>query len=159
MGLFKKKAKDEEFLSPMEGIVRELTDVPDQVFSEKVMGDGFAIEPTGPIVAAPVSAKVETTFPTGHAFGLKASDGTEILIHIGIDTVQLDGKGFDVKVKEGDDVKQGDTLVEIDLNVIKESGKALISPIVFTDGKTVEVRKNNQRVALLEKRIVDVFED
>lgn len=61
--------------------------------------------------------------------------------------MQLDGKGFDVKVKEGDDVKQGDTLVEIDLNVIKESGKALISPIVFTDGKTVEVRKNNQRVA------------
>lgn len=73
--------------------------------------------------------------------------------------MQLDGKGFDVKVKEGDDVKQGDTLVEIDLNVIKESGKALISPIVFTDGKTVEVRKNNQRVALLEKRSVDVFED
>lgn len=159
MGFFKKKAKDEEFLSPIEGIVRELTEVPDQVFSEKVIGDGFAIEPTGSKVVAPISAKVVAAFPTGHAFGLKASDGTEILIHIGIDTVQLDGKGFDVKVKEGDDVKQGDTLVEIDLNIIKEAGKAVISPIIFTDGKTVEVRKKNRAVSLLEKRIVDIFED
>ena len=104
MGFFKKKAKNEEFLSPMKGIVRELSDVPDQVFSEKVMGDGFAIEPTSGKVAAPISAKVAAAFPTGHAFGLKASDGTEILIHIGIDTVQLNGEGFDVKVKAGDDL-------------------------------------------------------
>lgn len=159
MGLFRKRAKEEEFLSPMEGIVKELADVPDQVFSEKVMGDGFAIEPTGSRVVAPISAKVATAFPTGHAFGLEASDGTEILIHIGIDTVQLGGKGFHVMVKEGDEVKQGDTLVEIDLDVIKASGKAVISPIVFTDGKTVEVRKKNKQVSVLEKRVVDVYAD
>ena len=159
MGFFKKKAKNEEFLSPMKGIVRELADVPDQVFSEKVMGDGFAIEPTSGKVAVPISAKVAAAFPTGHAFGLKASDGTEILIHIGIDTVQLNGEGFDVKVKAGDDVKQGYTLVEIDLDVIKAAGKSVISPIIFTDGKTVEVRKKNREVSLLEKRIVDIFED
>ncbi len=159
MGFFKKKANNEEFLSPMKGIVRELVDVPDQVFSEKVMGDGFAIEPTGGKVVAPISAKVAAAFPTGHVFGLKASDGTEILIHIGIDTVQLNGEGFDVKVKTGDDVKQGDTLAEIDLDVIKAAGKSVISPIIFTDGKTVEVRKKNREVSLLEKRIVDIFED
>ena len=159
MGFFKKKANNEEFLSPMKGNVRKLVDVPDQVFSEKVMGDGFAIEPTGGKVVAPISAKVAAAFPTGHVFGLKASDGTEILIHIGIDTVQLNGEGFDVKVKTGDDVKQGDTLAEIDLDVIKAAGKSVISPIIFTDGKTVEVRKKNREVSLLEKRIVDIFED
>lgn len=159
MGFFKKKAKDEEFLSPMEGIVKELANVPDQVFSEKVMGDGFAIEATGRKVVAPISAKVTAAFPTGHAFGLQAPDSTEILIHIGIDTVQLNGEGFNVKVKEGDDVKQGDTLAEVDLDVIKAAGKSVISPIIFTDGKTVEVRKKNKEVSLLEKGIVDIFED
>ncbi len=164
MGLFdffkhKTKPEDEDFLSPMEGIVKELDDVPDEVFSKRVMGDGFAIEPTGSKVVAPISATVVTAFPTGHAYGLKADDGTEILIHIGIDTVQLDGKGFDVKVKAGDQVKQGDTLVEIDIETIKQAGKSVISPIIFTDGKTVEVRKKNKHVKLLQKNIVDVYDD
>ena len=79
--------------------------VPDPAFSQKMMGDGFAIEPTEGVVQSPVDGIVEVVFPTGHAVGLRSDDGSEILIHLGIDTVELNGKGFEVSVKQGDRVK------------------------------------------------------
>ena len=103
MGLFSRKKK-EEFVSPMTGILLPIEQCPDPVFAGKIMGDGFAIELTGAEVTAPVSGTIATAFPTGHAYGINPEDGKEILIHIGMDTVALNGQGFDVKVKQGDTV-------------------------------------------------------
>lgn len=138
----------------MEGKVLNITEVPDPVFSQKCMGDGFAIELTRSKVIAPLSGEIVSTFPTGHAFGIKCDDNIEVLIHIGIDTVQLNGNGFDVKVNQGVHVKQGDVLVEVDLKKIKEGGKSLISPVIFTSGETVILSKSGKQVSLLEKDIV-----
>lgn len=138
MGLFGFKKK-EEFLSPMTGILHPIEDVPDTVFSEKVMGDGFAVELTQGEVRAPLSGTIAAAFPTGHAFGMKMADGTEIIIHIGIDTIALDGAGFQIQVKEGDLVKQGDILVRVDTEYIKSQGKSLYSPVIFTSGQTVSL--------------------
>lgn len=132
---------NEEFVAPVQGRVMDLSEVEDQVFSQKLMGDGFAIEPSEGKVYAPYSGEVTVAFPTGHAYGLKADNGKEILIHIGMDTVELDGKGFTSHVKQGDRVKQGDLLVEVDLDYIKSQGKQTVTPIIFTDGTTVEVVK------------------
>ena len=85
--------------------------------------------------------KLWLCFPTGHAYGLKSNDGKEILIHIGMDTVELDGKGFDVKVQAGQKIKQGDVLVNVDIDYVKSQGKSLVTPIVFTDGRKVELYK------------------
>lgn len=138
MGLFGLK-KREEFACPMTGIVHPMEDVPDPMFTQKVMGDGFAIELTGDEVRAPFSGVIAAAFPTGHAFGLKTADGTELLIHVGIDTVTLDGRGFQVKVKEGDKIRQGDILVVVDTEYIKSQGKSLYSPVVFTNGRTISL--------------------
>lgn len=135
---------NEEFVAPVQGRVMDLSEVEDQVFSQKLMGDGFAIEPSEGKVYAPYSGEVTVAFPTGHAYGLKADNGKEILIHIGMDTVELEGKGFTSHVKQGDRVKQGDLLVEVDLDYIKGQGKQTVTPIIFTDGTTVElVKKGN----------------
>lgn len=140
MGLFDawKKKKKEGFTAPMSGQVVPLEQVPDPTFAQKMLGDGFAIEPTEGTVVSPVSGVVEAAFPTGHAFGLRAEDGTELLIHIGIDTVELNGDGFEVMVKQGDSVRQGDVLVKVDLEKIKKAGKLTVSPVIFTGGNRVD---------------------
>ena len=154
MGLFSHKKK-EEFVSPMKGMLLPLEQVPDPVFSERVMGDGFAVELSGGEITAPLSGTVVTAFPTGHAFGIKTRDGMELLIHIGIDTVSLEGKGFDVQVKEGDAVKQGDILVKVDVAYIKEQGKSVISPVIFTSGEKAELVKS-KAVENKEKGIIKI---
>lgn len=85
-------------------------------------------------VIAPFDGEVTAAFPTGHAYGLKREDGLECLIHIGLDTVELNGSGFDVKVKQGDQVKQGQVLVKVDLDQVTGAGKSLVSPVVFSSG-------------------------
>ena len=139
MMLFRRK--EEKFESPMEGNIRKLEKVPDPVFSEKMMGDGFAVELTGGCITAPMSGVVESAFPTGHAFGIRTRDGREILLHIGLDTVQLKGKGFEVRVRQGDKVAQGALLAKVDLEYIKKAGKSLISPVLFTSGETITLQK------------------
>ncbi|MEH2958086.1 PTS glucose transporter subunit IIA [Candidatus Merdisoma sp. JLR.KK006] len=141
MRLFSRRKK-EEFVSPMKGTLLPLEQVPDPVFSERVMGDGFAVELSGSEVFAPVSGTVVTAFPTGHAFGIKTNDEMELLIHIGIDTVNLNGTGFEVQVREGDTVKQGDVLVRVDVNYVKEQGKSIVSPVIFTSGEKIELLKS-----------------
>lgn len=137
--------------SPMTGEILSITEVPDQVFSQKMMGDGFAVKPTVGKVVAPVNGKVLNIFPTKHAIGLQAENGLELLIHIGIDTVKLKGEGFTQKVEEGQEVKQGDVLMEVDLDFIAKNAASTITPIIFTnlqEGQTVEVKagqvKENQ---------------
>ncbi|SHK16470.1 PTS system D-glucose-specific IIA component, Glc family (TC 4.A.1.1.9)/PTS system D-glucose-specific IIB component, Glc family (TC 4.A.1.1.9)/PTS system D-glucose-specific IIC component, Glc family (TC 4.A.1.1.9) [Anaerobranca californiensis DSM 14826] len=127
------KGKTTKFLSPMEGKLVDLTVVPDKVFSKKIMGEGFAIEPSKGEVVSPVDGKVVSLFPTNHAIGIQREDGLEVLIHIGIDTVELKGEGFKALVKEGDEVKAGQPLINVDLEKIKGKGKAVITPIVFTN--------------------------
>ena len=129
-----------EFVSPVEGKVMELSEVEDKVFSQGSMGNGFAVELTSGTVRAPFSGEVTVVFPTGHAIGMKRADGLEVLIHIGMDTVELNGKGFSLKVKQGDYVSAGDVLVEVDLDYIKSEGKSLVSPVVFPNGQDVSLK-------------------
>lgn len=130
-----------EFVAPMSGTLRPLSEIEDQVFSQGMMGQGYAIELNDGKVCAPFSGEVIMTFPTGHAIGLRRSDGVEVLIHIGMDTVELDGKGFKMNVRQGDHVKTGDVLVEVDLDLVKKAGKSLVSPVVITSGQNVELKK------------------
>ncbi|WP_017470335.1 glucose-specific PTS transporter subunit IIBC [Amphibacillus jilinensis] len=133
-----------DMTSPMTGEALSIEEVPDQVFSQKMMGDGFAIKPTEGKVVSPVDGKILNIFPTKHAIGIQADNGLEILIHIGIDTVKLEGNGFTQVAEEGQTVKKGDLLMEIDLDYISEHATSTVTPIIFTnleEGKTVEVQQ------------------
>ncbi|MFB1083376.1 glucose-specific PTS transporter subunit IIBC [Jeotgalibacillus sp. JSM ZJ347] len=135
-----------DFVSPLNGEAVSITEVPDQVFSGKMMGDGFAIKPSDGIVHSPVNGKIVNVSPTKHAIGIESDQGQEILIHFGIDTVKLNGEGFTVHVNEGDQVKAGDLILEADLEAIESQVPSIMTPIVFTNlmnGETVEVKKTS----------------
>nr|NLI49675.1 PTS transporter subunit EIIC [Propionibacterium sp.] len=121
--------------SPLEGTVLPLADVPDPVFAKGTVGKGVGIDPTGDTVYAPASGTVIVAQATGHAFGLRLDDGIDLLIHVGIDTVQLGGKGFQVKVAKGDRVEAGTPLVTFDRAVIEEAGYSLVTPVLVTNSK------------------------
>ena len=144
------------FKSPVSGITKNLNEIEDKAFASGAMGEGFAVELTDSKVIAPFDGEVMVCFPTGHAYGLKSTDGTEILIHIGMDTVQLDGKGFDVKVEAGQKIKQGDVLVQVDLDYVKSQGKPLTTPIVFTDGSHIELLKKNSNISIGDDNIIKI---
>lgn len=144
----------ENFQAPITGITKKLSDIEDKGFASGAMGEGFAIEMQDGKVVAPFSGEVMVCFPTGHAYGLKSNDGKEILIHIGMDTVELDGKGFDVKVQAGQKIKQGDVLVNVDIDYVKSQGKSLVTPIVFTDGRKVELLQENVDVKAGDENII-----
>ena len=127
------KVKDSVVCSPMNGKCVDLTEVNDKMFSEGMMGEGVAIIPSEGKVSAPVNGVVSALFETKHAIGITSDDGTEILIHIGIDTVNLKGKYFDAKVKTGDYIKVGDTLVEFDKDSIIKEGYEVITPVIITN--------------------------
>lgn len=124
--------------APLDGMVVALDSVPDPVFAGGVMGPGVAIEPTGDTVYAPGAGTVVAAQPTGHAFGLQLDNGTEVLIHVGIDTVNLKGEGFDVKVKNGDRVDVGTPLVTFDRAVIEKAGYPLITPVIVLNGDSFD---------------------
>lgn len=119
--------------SPMKGEILPLNEVNDETFASEMMGKGVAIKPLDGKVVSPINGTVETIFKTKHAIGLKSEDGTEILIHIGMDTVQLEGKHFKAYVKDGDKVKIGDTLIEFDTEAIKKEGYELTTPVIVTN--------------------------
>ena len=134
---FSDEAKADLTLSaPMEGELIALSDVADEAFSSGALGPGVAVSPAAhAVVVAPCDGKVTVAFPTGHAYGLKSASGVQILIHIGMDTVKLDGKGFTPRVSKGDIVKRGDVLAEVDWDVIREAGYDTITPMVVTNKK------------------------
>ena len=144
----------ENFQAPITGITKKISDIEDKGFASGAMGEGFAIEMQDGKVVAPFSGEVMVCFPTGHAYGLKSNDGKEILIHIGMDTVEFDGKGFDVKVQAGQKIKQGDVLVNVDIDYVKSQGKSLVTPIVFTDGRKVELLQENVDVKAGDENII-----
>ncbi|MDZ4993715.1 PTS beta-glucoside transporter subunit IIABC [Clostridium perfringens] len=123
----------EVIISPLKGEVTELSKVEDEAFSTGLLGKGIAIKPVEGKVVAPAGGVVTTFFPTGHALGITTDNGTEILIHVGMDTVQLEGKYFTPRVKQGDKIKAGDVLLEFDINKIKESGFSTITPVIITN--------------------------
>lgn len=131
-----------DFTLPLAGRVLPLSEVPDPVFSGKIMGDGFAIDPVSGEVRSPVSGEVITLFPTGHAVGLRADNGLEVLVHIGIDTVGLNGEGFTPLVRQGEHVTAGQPLIRVNLEAIRGRVPSLITPVVFTNlapGQRVEL--------------------
>lgn len=134
--LFKKKSL--ELVAPVTGKIVPLEEVPDPVFSQKMMGEGVAILPSEGNIYSPVNGTVMLVAATKHAVGIRAQDGTEILIHVGLETVALNGEGFTAAVKEGDKVSVGQLLLEVDWEYISKHAKSTVTPIVITnsdDGK------------------------
>lgn len=124
---------EEFFVMPMDGTVLPLSEVPDPVFAQEMMGPGFAIAPTGDTVCSPIDGKVVSVFPTKHAIGLQSSTGVEILIHVGLDTVKLNGEGFDLLVENEQPIRQGDALLKIDVDYIRAHAPSAVTPIIFTN--------------------------
>ncbi len=135
-----------KFKSFGSGTVLKLEDVPDEVFANQIMGEGYAIDLTLGEIYAPVDGEVNMLFPTGHAIGFICDDGSEFIIHLGIDTVSLNGKGFETMVEIGEYVKQGQLISKMDLNFINEKGYSTISPIVFTTGQKIKLVAEGKQV-------------
>ena len=140
---FPTKQEEKDFISPMQGRLMPLSEVEDQVFSQGLMGDGFAVELKDGEVLAPFSGEVVMTFPTKHAYGLRREDGLEVLIHIGMDTVQLNGEGFESYVQQGDHVTQGQKLAKVNIDYVLSQGKSVVSPVVFTSGQHIECQEQD----------------
>lgn len=131
--LFGKEDKNVSIVAPLTGKVVALDDVPDPVFSQRMMGDGIAVDPTDGKVVSPVDGEIVQIFPTNHAVGIKTGNGLEVLVHIGLETVSMEGEGFEGHVSQGDKVKTGDALVTFDKELVAEKAKSVISPIVITN--------------------------
>lgn len=154
---FKGKEKGNVLYAPCKGKVVPLTEVPDPTFSEKLLGDGFAVIPTEGKVYAPTDAEVTMVFDTLHAITLTSSQGAEILIHIGLDTVTLKGAPFTAHVAAGDKVKKGDLLMDVDLDKIKEAGLNTITPVLICntdDYEKISLQKEGD--VLLEEAVLKI---
>ncbi len=140
--------------SPVDGEVMTMDKVPDAVFSQKMMGDGFAVAPTNGRIGAPIKGEVMVVAETGHAYGLKGKNGVEILVHFGLDTVKLKGEGICVKVKVGDWVEVGDVLCEVAIERISAKVPSLITPVVVTSGHEVTIEKLG--IVTAEEKVMSV---
>ncbi|MGI2329212.1 N-acetylglucosamine-specific PTS transporter subunit IIBC [Planococcus sp. YIM B11945] len=138
-------AKD--FAMPVDGKIIPLNEVPDEVFAQGMMGQGFGIVPSGNVVCSPVDGKIVSIFPTKHAIGLETDTGVEVLIHIGLDTVNLKGEGFELLVEDGQLVQRGDALVNIDLAYIEANAPSTVTPVIFTNlsGQKLDVLKQGDQ--------------
>ncbi|WP_085991625.1 PTS sugar transporter subunit IIA [Oceanobacillus senegalensis] len=136
--LFKKGKKEEKLVASMNGKVVKLEDVPDPVFNQKMMGEGIAVEPSEGEVFSPVDGKVLQIPDSKHAIGLETDQGTEILLHVGLETVALEGKGFTPNVNVGDKVSAGQSLMTFDLEFIRENASSVITPMVITNSKDID---------------------
>ena len=148
------KGATEEVYSVADGQVVALEQVEDPVFAQKMMGDGFAVEPANGNIVSPVTGTVSSIFPTKHALGLVTDSGLEVLVHIGLDTVSLEGKPFTVHVSEGQKVVAGDLLVTADLDAIREAGRKTSTVVVFTNGDVLKSVKLEQTGSLAAKTAV-----
>lgn len=135
----KKHARSEQVTAPARGQLVSLEDVPDPVFAGALLGPGFAVEPEGGKIISPVSGTVVTVPETRHAVGLRTAGGAELLVHVGVDTVDLKGDGFTARCTEGDTVERGDLLLEVDLGVLRDRVPSLITPVVVTNSGDVRV--------------------
>ena len=137
-GFFRKESN--EIVSPIRGKCIPIEDVKDQVFASKMMGDGFAIIPSGNRVVSPIDGEIVLIPASKHAVGLKARNGIEILVHVGLDTVNLNGRGFKVLKSKGDKVKAGEALIEFDSMIMKEKDIDMTTMVIFTSGYDKEIK-------------------
>jgi PTS system D-glucosamine-specific IIA component/PTS system glucose-specific IIA component len=136
---FKSKSKKQnKIIAPISGKAIDLSEVPDEVFAQKMAGDGIAIDATGNIVVSPVDGKLTMIFETLHAFGITLDNGVELLVHIGLDTVELKSEGFKKLIEEGSYVKVGTPIIEIDREFILSKGFSLITPVLITNLEKVK---------------------
>ena len=145
--MFRFFKKTHVLIAPISGEIVDLSKVPDEVFSQKMAGDGIAIEPTGDIIVAPADGLLTLIFRTNHAFGMTLSNGIEILVHIGIDTVGLQGEGFERIATEGSKVRAGDPIIKINREFILSKGINLITPVLITNMDKIidlSIETNNQ---------------
>lgn len=148
---FKRKKKEILIQSPLEGEILPLERVPDEVFSQKMLGDGFAVAPTNGTVVSPVDGEIVNVFPTKHAIGIKDTNGKELLIHVGLDTVNLQGEGFTSFVTDGQAVKKGQKLLEVDFEGIKDKVPSIITIVVMTNlAENEKVVLNEQGAQIVE---------
>jgi PTS system glucose-specific IIA component len=135
-GFLKRKVR--EIKSPVDGQIVALESVDDEVFSQKMAGDGVAVIPMSNVFTAPIDGKITKIFATNHAYSIKSPKDLEVMVHIGLDTVSLDGKGFERLANEGDEVKSGDEIIRVDLEYIKEHAKDIVTPIIISDESDVK---------------------
>lgn len=159
--LFGKKEESPKTISvvaPLSGTIKSLEEVPDPVFSQKMMGDGIAILPDNGKVVSPVDGEIMQLFPTKHAVGIKASNGAELLIHIGLETVSMKGEGFEAHVSEGSKVQAGDPLITFDVSLVEEKAKSTITPIILTNGDDMGelVKKDGTKVEAGSEEILEI---
>lgn len=133
-----------QVLAPLDGMVIDLEMVPDEVFAQKMVGDGVAIDPSGSVAVAPVSGQLVKLFPGGHAFGISTDGGVELIVHLGLDTVELQGEGFERLATEGQAVVAGTPIVRFDRAAIEHRGKVMMSPIVSVGDGTIVHRATGQ---------------
>ncbi|OCG34392.1 MULTISPECIES: PTS glucose transporter subunit IIA [unclassified Gilliamella] len=126
-----------EIIAPLSGEIVKIEDVPDVVFAEKIVGDGVAIKPSGNKIVAPLSGKIGKIFETNHAFAIESDEGIELFVHFGIDTVELKGEGFKRVAEEGQQVKVGDTIIEIDLPLLESKAKSVLTPVVISNMESI----------------------
>ena len=141
-------------ISPIQGEVKDISESSDETFASKVMGDGILVNPSEEIFVAPADAKIELVFPTKHAIGLSLKDGSQILMHCGINTVSMNGEGFEVYVEEGQEVKQGDKLIKMDLEKVKQAGHSTQTLMIVNelpDGRKVEVNPDSKTPIIIKK--------
>lgn len=139
-----KQDKSKTIIMPMTGKIASLDQTPDEVFSQKMMGDGFVIFPSEGTLLSPINGEVTMIFPTKHAIGIKDNNGVEILIHVGIDTVNLEGKPYELLVQVGQVIKQGDILMNINLEMIEDHGCSIATPVIITSGQKIQLLKKGQ---------------
>lgn len=139
-GLFKKNKKDNELklVAPATGKVIPVSEIPDPVFAQKMAGDGVGIDITGDTIVAPADGEITLIFKTKHAFAMTLSNGIELLVHVGIETVALNGEGFEQLVEQGTTVKAGTPILKIDRDFIKSKGCPLITPVLITNVDNVQ---------------------
>ena len=141
-------------ISQIKGEVKDISESSDETFASKVMGDGILVNPSEEIFVAPADAKVELVFPTKHAIGLSLKDGSQILMHCGINTVSMNGEGFEVYVEEGQEIKQGDKLIKMDLEKVKQAGHSTQTLMIVNelpDGRKVEVNPDSKTPIIIKK--------
>lgn len=170
MGLFdklKKLVSDDStdsntlnIVSPLAGEIVAIEDVPDVIFAEKIVGDGIAINPTGNKLVAPVTGEIVKIYETNHAFAIRSDEGLEVLVHFGLDTVELRGEGFTRIAEEGQHINAGETIIEFDLALLTEKAKSVITPCIISNMDEIKsMEKVSGAVALGETVVLKVVKD
>ncbi|WGE31338.1 PTS glucose transporter subunit IIA [Actinobacillus genomosp. 2] len=139
--------KEVKVYAPLSGEIVNIEDVPDVVFSEKIVGDGVAIRPNGDTIVAPVNGTIGKIFETNHAFSIESDEGVELFVHFGIDTVELKGEGFTRVAQEGQTVKAGDPIIKFDLELLETKAKSVLTPVVIS---------NMDEISNLDKKVGQV---